>query len=477
MQSKLLEGFFWYGYLVSLIALSWLTQRYDTAGWMQFSAAFYTFFGLYLLSLLGGMRCHWRALQKARWVIAMLTLSLVWLALQMVLPAAPDPVGDMPGSTLAPTWFDPVSVISVVPDKTRWLLASSVLVFCVFLFSLALIDSRTRLKQLLVLLMLIGSLHALIGINAMYSNIYLVDVKQLDGHFRMARGWYVNRNHFAAFLNLSLIASIAFVLKELISSNGKSWLAHALDIIVSPKIVYLASAGLVLIAILLSQSRGALAGLILATAAVTMLAKWYEPRARLNWKYALLAALLIVLAFFNFGADLWTRLSNEFFYIGERSTQWAITWQAIQAAPFFGYGGGSYGTVFQIFREQVDLRDVVYNQSHNDYLHIWLEQGLLGLLLWLGVLVLTIRHALLSLKKTNSTLIAAVLMASLVVMLAALLQAGVDFNLQVVNIRCYFFIILAIAFASPYVRQNSTSRRRRKSGRRGSIETRTITDG
>ncbi|MEM7357717.1 MAG: O-antigen ligase family protein [Pseudomonadota bacterium] len=467
MHSKLVEETFWYGYLLSLIVLSWLTNKYESVAWMQFSALFFAFFALYVLTVLSGGRCHWRAIERARWVIAAMVLSVIWLGLQMLIPTHHQPLQAATSVLAAPTWFTPESVISITPEKTRWLLTSHIFVICLFLMSIGLLDTRLRLKQLLVVLMLIGALHAFIGINALYANIFLVDVQQLDGHFHMARGWYVNRNHFAGFLNLTLIASIAFLLKELLARRRVSFTKHLLDIVVSPRVIYLAAAALVFIAILLSQSRGALASLVLAAAAVFAIARWYEPRARLDWKFIVLAAVIVLLIVANFGADLLQRLSNEFFYIGERSAQWAITWQAIQQAVWFGYGGGSYGTVFQVFREQADLRDVVYNQSHNQYLHIWLEQGILGLLLWLSVMVLTIRHALISLRKTKSTLIAAVLLSSLVVVSAALLQAGVDFNLQLINIRSYFFVAVAIIFAAPYVRQNNLRRRRfRKSGPR-----------
>ncbi|NNC98791.1 MAG: hypothetical protein HKN85_01280, partial [Gammaproteobacteria bacterium] len=130
---------------------------------------------------------------------------------------------------------------------------------------------------------------------------------------------------------------------------------------------------------------------------------------------------------------------------------------AIQRAWLFGYGGGSYETVFQYFREYSQFRQVSFNQSHNDYLHLWLEQGLLGLLLWLAALVLAIRHAVITIRATGSTLIKAVSAAALLVLTAALLQSGVDFNLQIVNIRSLFFVIIALLYSTPTVRQHSGS--------------------
>ena len=145
--------------------------------------------------------------------------------------------------------------------------------------------------------------------------------------------------------------------------------------------------------------------------------------------------------------------------MGERTIQWQITLSAILQVPISGYGGGSYGTVFQVFREYSELREVIFNQSHNEYLHICLEQGLIGLTLWLLLISIVFRSALRSLSRTSSSLTKSVLLSSILVLAAALMQATVDFNLQIVNIRIYFFAIMAMIFAVP-----STSQRKARHG-------------
>lgn len=466
VKARTTEAIFWWGYLISLFIMSWLTQRFDTKGWLLFSSAFYTFFAFFVLSVALGLRCHWLALEKARWLIVCFLASLLWLLLQIVIPDNYQAIAGGLGAEASPEWFSPFSVLSVAPEKTRWLLLSNSLVFSWFLMSLALLDSRRRIKQFLTVLLLIGSLHAFVGIFAMYADIYLVDRTQLDGHFKLARGWFVNRNHFAAFLNLTLVASFTVLIRRLLQTQESPTFNNILDLLVSPKVLYLAIVILVFVAISLSQSRGGLASVILSLLFMWTIARWVKPAAiRLSWWYIWPSLLLVLLLLVNFGENLLLRLTTDFFSLGERSTQWSITWQAISQSPWFGYGGGSYGTVFQVFRGYVELRDVVYNQSHNEYLHLWLEQGLVGLTLWLGMVLLTIWHGLSAFRNTKSTLISAVLMASQIAIIAALLQAGVDFNLQIINIRCYFFTIAALIFSVPYIRQNGGLRLGRASAR------------
>ncbi len=107
--------------------------------------------------------------------------------------------------------------------------------------------------------------------------------------------------------------------------------------------------------------------------------------------------------------------------------------------------------MFQVFRGYQDFRQVLYNQAHNDYLHIWLEQGLLGLVLWLSLIVVILRSAYRSMNNTVSTLTQATMVSVLLVMFAALAQSIVDFNLQILNIRYYFFVIMSLAFSVPAI--------------------------
>jgi len=152
-----------------------------------------------------------------------------------------------------------------------------------------------------------------------------------------------------------------------------------------------------------------------------------------------------------FGKDLLLRFSTDAL-LGERLSQWTLTWQAIEQAWLLGYGGNSYADVFQIFRGDQDFRQVVFNQAHNDYLHIWLEQGLVGLALWLGLLSIALRAAFRGFTNSASQLSRAVLISVAVVLIAALAQSAVDFNLQILNIRVYFFVIMSLVFSVPAIR-------------------------
>ena len=182
---------------------------------------------------------------------------LLLLLLQMTLPINSD-VALLSGpssSSIAPQWFAPAGLWSIVPEKTRWLFNSELLIFSTFVLSIALVCSRRRLKQLLTVILIVGVTHSLVGVFAKYGGLTLVDIMQLDGHFTAARGWFINRNHFAAFVSLCLVSALAWQVKSLMSAKGARPVAMVLAQVMSYRIAYLFALTVGIVAIVLSQSR------------------------------------------------------------------------------------------------------------------------------------------------------------------------------------------------------------------------------
>ena len=455
----LLSGMFWYVYLAFLLTISFLPQRFDSQVWHWFSLVFYSYLACYLFVVLIGLDFNRKGIYRARWFVACFSLTLIWLLMQTLLPSESMSSLILAASSSVPDWFNPNAVISITPAKTKWLLMSNILVLAWFLLSVALIDSRPRLHQVLLLLMAVGLLHAMVGIFALYSEVLLVAREELDGHYSAARAWFVNRNHYAAFLSLTVAAGASYLLKVWLGNmtkNTQDWLPARFA---WQQWIAVFTLSVTFVAIALSQSRGGFLGLLLSVLLLFFWQSQLRSLALLHWRsiVAICLALLSLLGYF--GQELVNRLSTGALTLGERAAQWQITLDAILQAPLSGYGAGSYGTVFQVFREYSDLRWVIFNQSHNEYLHIWLEQGLIGLLLWLGLLAIVFHSALRSLSKTVSGFIAGVLISSVLVLIAALVQAMVDFNLQIMNIRIYFFAIMALIFAVPSINRGKRKQR------------------
>lgn len=66
--------------------------------------------------------------------------------------------------------------------------------------------------------------------------------------------------------------------------------------------------------------------------------------------------------------------------LGSREQLYADTWRMAGAKPWFGWGLGTYATVFQIFNQQVSVEGWVpfYAQAHSDWLQALAEVGVVG---------------------------------------------------------------------------------------------------
>ena len=84
------------------------------------------------------------------------------------------------------------------------------------------------------------------------------------------------------------------------------------------------------------------------------------------------------------------------FTVNHRYFIWEVTWDMIRARPVVGQGYGTYQQRFAAFRdarrEEAHFQSLVWTQqqedtpyAHNEYLHLWAESGLLGLVAFLAL--------------------------------------------------------------------------------------------
>lgn len=77
----------------------------------------------------------------------------------------------------------------------------------------------------------------------------------------------------------------------------------------------------------------------------------------------------------------------EFSSMGIRIIMWTNTWDIIQAHPILGTGSGDYQYVYGDLVSNIEgWRGTWVEDPHQQYLHIWAEQGLVALCLFLGFL-------------------------------------------------------------------------------------------
>lgn len=172
---------------------------------------------------------------------------------------------------------------------------------------------------------------------------------------------------------------------------------------VGPIVVYGALLVLQMLALFFAQSRGPVIGLLTGMAVGGMVLA-----ARLRGRYALLigAGVLIlavgILLFARIGGL--TRLTELFSPTTRTARQRVLAWQGVvtllRAEPvraLIGYGPGTLREVLQPFLP-VELARLVpdqdFDRAHNLMLDTWAEVGLLGVIAWLAVIVISLFQGL-----------------------------------------------------------------------------------
>ncbi len=132
---------------------------------------------------------------------------------------------------------------------------------------------------------------------------------------------------------------------------------------------------------------------------------------------------------------------------GSRFALWDSAWQGIKEKPLFGWGLENFGVVAlthynPCFGSQACGFEMWFDHAHNKLLDVWIESGILGLLLYLGIWISSIRELWLARQKKNIT-------GTTFAIFSALLAAYFVQNLTVLDtITSLLLWIMVLAFSN-----------------------------
>jgi putative inorganic carbon (HCO3(-)) transporter len=184
-----------------------------------------------------------------------------------------------------------------------------------------------------------------------------------------------------------------------------------------------------LIALLLTGSRGAWGALALSLAGWALLARLNNRRMARAWLPLVAALLFLAVA----GATLTltplgASLAADFGELSRAAAaeRLALLHNSLDLAldtPFTGSGLASFQMTFSSYVLLLHVGHTIH--SHNLLLNIWIEQGLPGLLIFLGLLALAVKHAI-AIWQEESALQRAILLAPLVSLAVIVVHGLVD---------------------------------------------------
>ncbi len=245
-------------------------------------------------------------------------------------------------------------------------------------------------------------------------------------------GPYVNRNHFAGFVELILpLALIPLVLGRV---RRERWPVVGLFAVVP------------IGALFLSASRGGIVsfGVELAVLALVMIQRRTRGKQLVAGAVVLLLALSMV---YWLGVDQllqrFSSLQSLEVTAGKRASMRRDTWQIFLHHPVAGTGLGTLQIVYPFYESLYDGK--IVNHAHNDYLEALAETGILGGLCCAWFLGGLFRGSFRRLRQLNNSFAGTLQLSGLVACIGFLVHSSVDFNLHIPSNALLFFLMAHLA--------------------------------
>lgn len=271
--------------------------------------------------------------------------------------------------------IDPTRTLSVAPDATWRAFLAMLPPTAVFLSMLLL--SAGHLRRLAVLVVALAMISAVWGI----VQVTMGDVP-LPGFFDasdgQARGFFSNRNHFAAQMYVGIAlggAGLVLAVRRMLADPEPA--RHG------PRVVAWAIGFLLLVVgCMVAQSR---AGVILGAGVVlSMFVVILIDTARAARGSRRVVVIVVTLAFLMaVQSGLWgvlDRFKSDPFEDGRVVVQ-STTWQLARDAAPWGTGLGTFRRVYEQREPPESVIAAYVNRAHNDWLEFYLETGYLGVAL------------------------------------------------------------------------------------------------
>lgn len=367
----------------------------------------------------------------------------------------------------APLWAILQVLLDITIDPSNTLQDAMLGFALVGIFSLTalLVRSKRRIKLLCYVLIGSGLFQAVYGSMMTLTGIEYLFFIPKEHYKGLATGTFVNRNHLAGYLELTLSIGIGLMISTLDGHRSANWrdrFRRILTTILGNKarlriILVMMVAGLVM-----THSRMGNTAFFASLAIAGVIALTLSKRST-KATIILISSLIIIDLFVVgtfFGVDkVVQRLENTSETSETRDEVNTYTLEAIQDNLFTGSGAGTYYTNFPAYREY-DVGSIFYDHGHNDYFEFASDYGVIvtGCLM-LAVLWVFISAIRAQIKRRNP-LMRGIAFSATMAIIALAIHSTVDFNLQIPANAATFMVILALGQISLFHKKERNSPQR-----------------
>lgn len=422
--------------------------------WSLTAAWSFALFGVWLWRFHTGRTAMSHAFISAWPVFLLLSLAVAWSALQ----AVPIPLQLL--HRLSPETarlYDTAQhggwgTISIDPHATAQAALRNLMYLAIFSLTLLLTVGQRRLVALAYTVVFAGLFQAVYGSLMTLSGMEYGFFAQKEHYLGVATGTFVNRNHLAGWLEMSLAVGIGLMIAGLSRSGRHTWRSrgrHVVTILLGAKVrlrIYLA---VMVVALILTHSRMGNTAFF-ASLGVAGLVAVILFRERRRGAIILLASLLVIDLFIVgawFGADeVARRIGRTDMVTDHRDEVLHHSLDLWQDHLIVGTGAGSYYTAFPRYRK--DDVALYFNHAHNDYLEYGTEYGLVGFSLLAAAILWSLARAIMVQKRRHNPMSRGMGFASTMGTVSLLIHSTVDFNLQIPANAALFTMLLALCWVA-----------------------------
>ena len=414
---------------------------------ISFSIVEVIFFGAAALLLATSRKI---ALPSAK--IALIPIVLCGIVLLQLLPW-PASLFNRFAGRVAPKADIHAGYLSFEPFATRTHFLILLTCFIAFYFAQVVSQDRQRKQLFIGALIALGTFEAFFGLVQYLSgwqHIFAY-VKKFD--LEEATGTYINRNHFAAFLEMILPFSLAFVFYEYAKLQGDRDSGIKLRNVIGKSaaqrlILSLAVSVVLSAALIFSRSR---MGILAATASILVIFALVAISRFHGRMGSLLAATFIIL---SVCLALWIgpgpivsrfQTVNEEYSLGGQSriSMWRDALPLINHHPWLGTGLGTFPIAYT--SSQTAFLTQFVNHAHNDYLEIAADLGIPAALILFVSILFILGRAIRSFLFGERDFERVVALGCVGSIAAILLHGFADFNLYIPANALLFSTILGLA--------------------------------
>ena len=411
-----------------------------------------------------------RKLRGARWPLVLLGGYCALVAAQLMGQHTWNG-GAAPDAAVA------AAITTLDASSTRPYLLTAVAHAGAFVGTLLLVHGERRLLGLAFAVLVSGLLQSVVGVGLLaYGEEYTYLAEDFTPD--RAQGTFTNPDHLANYLALCLAVGLGLLVARFEAqaparNSGEHW-ARLLRFMLSTKMLLRLMLIVMVIALVLTRSRMGNLAFFTSLLVVGGTLAWRSPQLRrpAMWLVASLLVVDVLVVGKWVGLDRVVQRLQETAVTEERkrSSDREETFEQRQAAardaltlvrgrPLWGYGGGTFYAAFPAVKGP-EAYPATYDHTHNDYVEIAVDTGLVGLALLAGVFVLAACRVL-RLMRDGEPRHHRGLATGLAMALCAMgMHALVDFPLQIPANAWTFTVLLACAWTmQPRERRSQRSRR------------------